>query len=136
YFPGWRATVNGEPVPVEPVGPLGLIRVTVPAGRQDLVVWFGDTPVRTIASVVSVISDLILLGALARGFGLRRTLVVGVLAALGRTPTGKGLLGALVPARLSVVVPRSTPAGRCRLLAGLRIGAWTRSVPVGEIDVR
>ena len=55
---------------------------------------------------------------------------------LGRTPTGKWLLGELVPDRLAVVIPSSTPPGQYRLLAGLGTRASAALVPVGDIRVQ
>jgi len=37
---------------------LGFIAVDLPEGRGDLYVWLGTTPVRTIASLVSIFSLL------------------------------------------------------------------------------
>jgi hypothetical protein len=225
YFPGWSATANGQPIPVEPVGPLGLVRVLVPPGRQDVVASFGDTPVRTAATVASAIAGLLLVSVLARALGVRRVLALGALAGLGlvvpwliflhvtpspdptlrpteqqvtpaarvigigqarswyvagatvkltvlwqatkytdldqesglqlvnlgsgrvvaehwsrpdldRTPTGKWVLGELVPDRLALVVPRSAPPGRYGLRVGLRMGAWSTTTPVAEVEVR
>lgn len=54
YFPGWRATVDGASTTIDPSDPYGLIQVTVPAGRHRLEVWFGSTPLRTVALLISV----------------------------------------------------------------------------------
>jgi len=67
YFPGWRVTVDGEPVPVIPArgarGPTeraalpdGLISFDVPSGRHTIVVRFGETPLRLIADAISLLS--------------------------------------------------------------------------------
>jgi len=47
YFPGWRAWVDGHPVPITPGADDGLIEVAVPAGVHELSVRFGGTPART-----------------------------------------------------------------------------------------
>lgn len=60
YFPGWRATVDGRPVPVEPTGPQGLIRFAVPAGEHVVTLRFVETPVRLAGDVLSALA----LGAL------------------------------------------------------------------------
>ncbi|MGC8837731.1 MAG: 6-pyruvoyl-tetrahydropterin synthase-related protein [Anaerolineae bacterium] len=46
YFPGWRAWVDGEEVPIRPEGPHGLITLDVPPGEHEIVLRFGDTPPR------------------------------------------------------------------------------------------
>jgi hypothetical protein len=53
YFPGWTATLDGRPVPIELAKPEGFITVDVPSGSHRLVVAFGDTPVRAVAWMVS-----------------------------------------------------------------------------------
>jgi hypothetical protein len=57
------------------------------------------------------------------------------------TPTGKWIVGELVPDPLALRIPLDTPPGRYRLLAGLReAGRRERAVPalasIAEIDVR
>ena len=56
YFPGWRVTVDGEPVSVAPTDPEGLISFDVPAGRHTIEVRFGETPLRLAADAVSLFS--------------------------------------------------------------------------------
>jgi len=43
YFPGWRATLNGESIDVFPQGRLGLATVRLPAGAHTLEIWYGGT---------------------------------------------------------------------------------------------
>jgi hypothetical protein len=66
YFPGWKATVNGERIEVSPAGPLGLISLDVPAGETQLRLWFGDTPWRTVGKAISLISVGLLLALALR----------------------------------------------------------------------
>ncbi|MDW8102144.1 MAG: 6-pyruvoyl-tetrahydropterin synthase-related protein [Anaerolineae bacterium] len=73
WFPGWRATANGRPIPVTPSPELGLITVTIPAGEHKVKIWFGDTLPRTIGKAISLAGVLLLLLLLWRG-GLRRQL--------------------------------------------------------------
>ncbi|MEA3342449.1 MAG: glycosyltransferase family 39 protein [Chloroflexota bacterium] len=61
YFPGWRVTVDGEPVPVAPTDPDGLIAFDLPAGRHTVTVRFGETPLRLTADVISLLSLALLL---------------------------------------------------------------------------
>lgn|SRR5574341_342950 len=56
YFPGWRAWLDGQPVDIAPTDPHGLIGVPVPAGEHQVSVRFGSTPVRTWATVASLIA--------------------------------------------------------------------------------
>jgi len=65
HFAGWKATVNGQPTPIRPVGPYGLIGLDVPAGRQRIEVRFGSTPVRDVAAGLTLASATGLLGLLA-----------------------------------------------------------------------
>jgi hypothetical protein len=50
YFPGWQATVDGQPVAITPSGPYGLIQVAVPAGAHEVRLRFADTPIRAAAN--------------------------------------------------------------------------------------
>jgi hypothetical protein len=59
YFPGWTATVDGQPLAIEPYGEQGLILVHVPPGSHNIKLRFEDTPVRQIAALISGISILI-----------------------------------------------------------------------------
>ncbi|HHH40606.1 MAG TPA: hypothetical protein ENK56_01215 [Chloroflexi bacterium] len=67
YFPGWRVTVDGEPVPIEPTDPTGLIAFPVPAGRHTLEIAFGPTPLRRAVAYVSLLSLALLIVAVAVG---------------------------------------------------------------------
>ncbi len=62
YFPGWQAFVDGDPVPIAPSYPHGLITFDVPAGEHGVLVRFGDTPVRTLANIMSVLALLLMIG--------------------------------------------------------------------------
>ena len=61
YYPGWRVTVDGAPVPITPTEPDGLISFDVPAGRHTIHVRFGETPLRLLADAISFLSLTILL---------------------------------------------------------------------------
>lgn len=63
YFPGWQAEIDGQPIPITPTAPYGLISVEVPPGQHRLVVRFGSTPIRRLANWVSVGSILLLVGS-------------------------------------------------------------------------
>ena len=52
-FPGWRATIDGQPVAQRVSGPRGLIELDVPAGRHALEVRMGATPARRAGAVLA-----------------------------------------------------------------------------------
>jgi hypothetical protein len=61
YFPGWRAYIDGEEVPIEPTQGQGRISFVVPAGKHVIRLQFEELPRRMAADAISVISLLILL---------------------------------------------------------------------------
>jgi hypothetical protein len=72
WYPGWRATIDGQPVPIAREGPYGLITLDVPAGEHRVAIRFGDTPARTLAAVVSGLSVLVFAGLWLSARGLSR----------------------------------------------------------------
>lgn len=60
-YPGWTATVDGEPVPITPSDRYGLISLPVPAGEHTVEIDFGSTPLRKTAVFISYLSLAILL---------------------------------------------------------------------------
>lgn len=56
FFPGWQASLDDQPLALQPVGEHGLVGADVPAGHHHLLVHFGDTTLRRRASVASVLS--------------------------------------------------------------------------------
>ncbi len=64
FFPGWQGRLDGRPLPLEPNGPHGLIAANIPAGRHEVTLRFGDTPLRRWAWRVSGLSGLLLLASL------------------------------------------------------------------------
>jgi hypothetical protein len=65
-FPGWQAAIDGQPVPIVPSDPNGLITFAVPAGQHTIIVAFEDTPSRTLANVISLAALLVFVGMLVR----------------------------------------------------------------------
>ncbi len=59
-FPGWYATVDGQPVPVTPSDPHGFITFPVPAGAHEVCIEFGSTLPRTVGALVSMTTLLVL----------------------------------------------------------------------------
>ncbi len=62
WYPGWRATIDGQPVPIAREGPYSLITLDVPAGDHRVAIRFGDTPARALAAAVSGLSVLVFVG--------------------------------------------------------------------------
>jgi hypothetical protein len=56
YFPGWRASIDGQPAEIEITEPYGLIQVPVPAGQHELTLRFGETPLRLAADWLSLLA--------------------------------------------------------------------------------
>ncbi|MGB3713070.1 MAG: 6-pyruvoyl-tetrahydropterin synthase-related protein, partial [Candidatus Promineifilaceae bacterium] len=73
FFEGWQARIDGEPVPIMATESTGLIGVEVPAGRHELLIYFGTTPTRLFAAVISL-TALFLIGATV--FLIRRHIAV------------------------------------------------------------
>ncbi|MCS7072450.1 MAG: hypothetical protein NZM00_13165, partial [Anaerolinea sp.] len=59
WFPGWQATVNGQPVPLRRHPLDGTMLFSVPAGTSEVLLVFGDTPVRTVGTLVSLMGAVI-----------------------------------------------------------------------------
>jgi hypothetical protein len=59
YFPGWIASVDGKEVPIN-YRQDGIIRISVPQGSHSMSVRFTDTPVRKVASALSIVSVAVL----------------------------------------------------------------------------
>jgi hypothetical protein len=58
YFPGWQATLDGQPIPITITDPDGLISVAIPAGTHTLTLHFGTTPIRAVANTFSLLGLL------------------------------------------------------------------------------
>lgn len=61
-FPGWKATIDGEPIELEHTEPNGFMQLSIPAGEHEVRVWLGLTMPRIIASVISVAALITLIG--------------------------------------------------------------------------
>lgn len=61
YFPGWRAYIDGEEVPIEPTQGQGRITFIIPVGKHVIRLQFEELPLRMAADAISVLSLLILL---------------------------------------------------------------------------
>jgi hypothetical protein len=61
-FPGWQISVDGAAVDHRVSPPHGLMEVDLPAGRHQIDIWMGSTPVRTAGAVTSAATLLALAG--------------------------------------------------------------------------
>jgi hypothetical protein len=62
YFPGWRAMIDGERVPIGPVGDHGFIGLTVPAGEHRVELHFGNTRPRQMGLWMSILCAVAIAG--------------------------------------------------------------------------
>lgn len=53
YFPGWQATLDGQPIPLGISSPDGLIQLDLPAGSHVLEIAFHNTVLRTVSWFIS-----------------------------------------------------------------------------------
>jgi hypothetical protein len=60
YFPGWRATLDNQPLDITASQPEGLITAVLPPGPHTLHLTLAATPLRTAANALSWISLLLL----------------------------------------------------------------------------
>ena len=65
YFPGWQATVNGEPAPIYPEAEVGLITLDLAAGEHIVTLEYIGTPIQHMATAISLISVIICLALLS-----------------------------------------------------------------------
>lgn len=120
-YPGWRATVDGQTVPITASNPHGLITVPVPAGQHHVAVRFGATPLRTGATLLSLLA---LAGLVTIARRLRRvsSVVMPHSGAGSHLPATLPYLHTftlvftllLLIIRLTVLDPRPTPFARSR----------------------
>jgi hypothetical protein len=61
YFPGWQATIDGQPVPLTPFSERGLISLPMPASEHHVKLYFSETSLRQAANTISIITWIILL---------------------------------------------------------------------------
>jgi hypothetical protein len=59
YFPGWQATVDGQPVEIYPENEFGLITIDMVAGEHIVTLEYKGTPIQRLATALSLISVII-----------------------------------------------------------------------------
>ena len=62
YFPGWYVLLDG--IKVHHVVENGIMMVAIPAGRHVVEAVFGNTPVRLIGNIISVLSIALVFGTI------------------------------------------------------------------------
>ncbi|MCX8068691.1 MAG: 6-pyruvoyl-tetrahydropterin synthase-related protein [Anaerolineae bacterium] len=67
YWPGWRGSVDGQPVKVGPVEGSGYLFLQVSPGEHTVVLWLGRTGIRAAAEGLSLATVLGVLALLMRG---------------------------------------------------------------------
>jgi hypothetical protein len=82
YWPGWQATLDGDPLPLAAATGSGLITATVPPGNHVLDVRLGGTPLRTAAEWLSLLTFLLVLPLAWQARTRLRVLLLIALAAL------------------------------------------------------
>jgi hypothetical protein len=56
YFPGWQAALDGKKTEIRTIKPWGIMAIDLPAGGHTFDFWWGRTPVRMAAEMVSLLS--------------------------------------------------------------------------------
>jgi len=56
YFPGWKATLDKQPLPIHVSKPNGLITLDLPAGQHQLRLALGPTLPQTIGALISLLA--------------------------------------------------------------------------------
>ncbi|MBZ0279310.1 MAG: hypothetical protein K8L97_01135 [Anaerolineae bacterium] len=62
YYPGWTATLNGQPVEIYPEDEIGQIAMDVPAGEHTISLAYTGTPVQAVGALITVVSLLVAIG--------------------------------------------------------------------------
>lgn len=61
YYPGWTIQADGVTVPIDYSNRLGVMDITVPGGRHEVVAKFGETPLRLTADILSLVGIIIVI---------------------------------------------------------------------------
>jgi hypothetical protein len=66
YFPGWQVYLDGKRVPAQATGVAAVVTAELPAGEYSVLALFGNSTVRTIANLMTIMSIAIWLTLLMR----------------------------------------------------------------------
>ncbi|MDO8673779.1 MAG: 6-pyruvoyl-tetrahydropterin synthase-related protein [Dehalococcoidia bacterium] len=122
YFPGWQARVDGKEVATYPSTDPGIVTFDIPEGRHEVSLSFGDTGVRALSRILSLLALLAL--ALVATKAIRKRYSHGPPVLLGLA--GLPLLFVVLAIMQSYVFGDAVPAksispvdlaGRLRLLS-------------------
>lgn len=61
YYPGWKAFINGNETVIDYSNKRGLTELSIPKGKNSVVVTFTETPLRLVSDIVSILSLLLLM---------------------------------------------------------------------------
>jgi hypothetical protein len=131
-YPGWQAAANGQPLALRAMPRTGLIIFDLPPGRHLLHIAFGSTPLRTTASLVSIIALFLVVGLGIGGWSLARSpsVVINRAHPPARSPQhpvtpatflGLGFLALLLLALKVAVIDRTTNPLRQSAFDGERV---------------
>jgi hypothetical protein len=105
YWPGWTATIDGQPAALRAAPDLGYIQIDVPQGGHRVELELGRTPLRLAGELISLLAGggLLLAGVLTARREVRRFRLTKRLVAALLTATGLGLLAVIY--QLTSAVP-------------------------------
>ena len=73
YYPGWSATVDGQDTEIRAEGTYALITLDLPAGEHEVGIRLTNTPLRTVAAIISILAAILLVGLLVVRSSRRQT---------------------------------------------------------------
>jgi hypothetical protein len=117
HYPGWRAELNGQPIPITPAPGTGLITLPIPPGDHTLAIRFAATPLRAAANVMTWFSLLVLVFFIFRKpYSVNRVPSFTIHNSPPRSPAPLLLLGLFLFALIHFLLPRlDTPLRRAAL---------------------
>ncbi len=60
YWPGWRASIGGQPIETRTAPDLGTIQIDVPQGDHQIEFKLDNTPIRTAGEIISLIALIVI----------------------------------------------------------------------------